>query len=204
MSQAVLFNTACKPAGLRLTDVGRGQLLLRQALPGVDGSFSFDVAGVGLAAGSYELAVTAVNEYHCESDEALIEVNVGSGGEVELELIPPQEVIALAEAAGAVRIEWTAYETGNGDEQAEPAEFELAVPSASTTPAATVSWNSARRFGYTFISGEAGIYLVRSSDGVVDGQRGEWVAANSVTPDSTGPPAPAIDTAVLPEGCGCD
>lgn len=205
MMQAFLFLMGgCPAPGMRLYNAVNGALLSRQPLPGVGGVFSFDVAALGLAVGSYQLGVSAVNTYGCESDRELIQVNIGSGGEVDLELIPPQELVASAEAGGAVRIEWVAFEIGNGDEHAEPAEFELAIPSAATTPAAVVSWNSAMRFGYLFNSGEVGRYYARSSDGIVNGQRGEWVATNSVTPDSTGPPAPAIDMTVLPEGCGCD
>lgn len=206
--QALMLNTECPPAGLRLYDVQRGQLLLKQALPGggAGGAFSFDVGAVGLAAGTYQLGVAAVNAYRCEGPLALVTVEIDAGGQVGA-LIDAQRVTAEAMAGGEVAVRWEAYRPiGEDSERTEPAEFEVAETGDLGAVLATVAYSRTGFHGADlgpYADGVSKTFAVRSSDGEVGGLRGVWVAADAVVADAAGPDVPVIDEDLLPEGCGC-
>jgi hypothetical protein len=197
---------ACPPPGLRLYDAETGFLLATEPLPGGAGAFSFDVSGLGLAAGSYSLAVTAVSVYGCESSRALMSVEVGSGGEVG-GFIDAQDVVAEALAGGSVAVRWEAFAAiAEASARTTPAAYEVAESGDLSTVLDTVAWNRTgvhRSELGPYADGLSKTFAVRASDGVGGGVRGAWVYAAAVTTDAAGPDVPVIDVASLPEGCGC-
>lgn len=198
------FMPGCPAPGLRLYDAGAGWLLDTQALPTGDGSFSFDVAGLGLAAGTYQLGVTAVNVYGCESLQGLMTVTIDSGGDVA-GFIDPQNVLAEALAGGSVAVSWEAFAlVAEAGSRTEPAEFEIAEAADLATVLGTVAWNPTgfhRAELGPYADGLSKTFAVRASDGVVSGARGGWVEAEAMTTDAAGPPVPDIDESALPDGC---
>ncbi|MEL6311799.1 MAG: hypothetical protein AAFQ17_05435, partial [Pseudomonadota bacterium] len=149
---------------------------------------SVSIASLGLDEGRQLVQVRRV-EGDLKSEPATITLNVGAS-DTETATIEPTSLLAVATAAGGVAVSWISVDrTGL---LTRPAEFEVAEASDLATILATVAGGvgvrSTELSGFT--DGQAVQLAVRSSDGLVSGSRGDWIYANAVGADSSGPATP--------------
>lgn len=161
---------------------------------------SFNLASLGLAPGTWELALRRVDAFGTPSVVAVITVPISSGGAIQSALLAATSADAWPATDGRVRLVWFAIpEPGD----AQPAEWEIADAADLATILATVTGDG-RRFYETIVSDTGDVAFangatvrlrLRASDGVAlggGGQRGPWVAAPAVVADSEAPEVPEV------------
>ena len=170
----------------RLYDAASGTLV---RVLGGGTPYEFDLSGV-FDAGTWTLGLTRVDAYGSESTMATLTIVIDGGGAVAQELVVPSLVRARPLSGGGVELRWI---SANTTDQLEPTEFEIADQSDLGTVLDTIDAGGERSFAVTLSSfaDAATVRLaVRASDGA--SARGEWVLADAVVADATGPPTPDV------------
>jgi len=161
---------------------------------------SFDLSTLNLAEGRWELAMTNVDQYGCESVRSPVTANIGSGGAAETELRAPIDVRATPIAGGAISLSFGIEPSGSGF--TNPSSFQVAYQDSPVTVTATITFDvTLARYSTdlpALADGITKMVIVRSTDGA--SQFSPWVKSHPVVTDSAGPPAPAL-TAIDPTVC---